>query len=111
MNSTNNNLACRKYYEKKKNNPEFVMKKRLLARRQYYRKRYTWFYKIFQMWKNLFVKNTRLSSLKHVNKRLKSFSMKRNKLLLKIMIDRWKDYERTPVKINNNYNPIVCSFF
>ena len=56
MNSTNNNLACRKYYEKNKNNPEFAMKKRLFARRQYYRKRYTWFCKIFQMWKNLIVK-------------------------------------------------------
>ena len=49
----NNNLACKKYYEKNRANPDFVMKKRLFARSQYYRKRYKWFYTIFQKWKSL----------------------------------------------------------
>ena len=49
----NNKLACKTYYNKRKDDPDFVMKKRLFARSQYYRKRYKWFYKIFQAWKLL----------------------------------------------------------
>jgi hypothetical protein len=111
----NNKLACKKYYDKNKHNPEFRMRKAMTTRRQYYKNNYPMFWNIFQAWKSLLVKNTKLVYIKRVktstNRKLNSFIIKRNRLLLKIMIDSWKDYERSPVKINPNCKPIVCSFF
>ena len=47
--------------------------------------------------------------LKRVTPKINTFIMRRNRLLLKVMTDKWKDYERTPKP--TYYKLIVCSFF
>ena len=53
-----NTLACRKYRERNKDKVEYKLRKQAYSQRCYYRKRYKWFYKIFQAWKSLCVKTS-----------------------------------------------------
>ena len=70
----------------------------------------------YSSWKNASVKSQLIDKVKHVTPKLKrvtpkinTFIMRRNRLLLKVMIDKWKDYERAPTP--SYYKPIVCSLF
>ena len=56
-----NTLACRKYHERNKDKVEYKLRKQAYSQRRYYKKRHSWFYKIFQAWKSLSVKNTTIS--------------------------------------------------
>ena len=100
----NNTLACKKYYDKNKNNPEFRQRKAMNTRRCKLRKETPMCWRIFQGWKKyLFGLNVR-------NKLIEHLRVKIDRILLKVMIDSWKNYERTP-KPNIVRNPIVCTFF
>ena len=73
-------------------------------------------WEIFQSWKSLAVKIQPIVKIKQpktkVTLKLNTFIIKRNRLLLKAMIDLWKEYERTPKPAYNpNCKPIMCSFF
>ena len=108
----NNALACRKYYEKNKDNPEFRLRKAYQARKQYYKKRYPIFWDIFQAWKTQSLKilqPVKKQIKKEVDKRINinNFIIRRNRLLLKKVIDIWKMFEKTP-RITKH---IICSFF
>ena len=61
-----NTLACRRYHQKNKDNAEYKLKKNAYSRKRYYKRRHTWFYKIFQAWKMLSVKNSPLAKNKQV---------------------------------------------
>ena len=109
---SNNAIACRKYYERNRDNPEFRLRKAYQTRKQYYKKRYTRFWKMFQAWKNLFIKpvvKVITKAKPAYTKLLETFKRKRSNALLKIMVDRWKEYERSP-KPNHSCKPIVCCF-
>ena len=115
----NNALACRRYYEKNKGNPEFRLRKPYQARKIYYKKRYPIFWSIFKLGNNYFLKTTLpveirpLVGIAHHNgvvaweKQVNNFIIRRNRLLLKKVIDIWKLFEKTP-RISK---PIICSFF
>ena len=68
-----NTLACRKYHERNKDKVEYKLRKQAYSQRQYYKKRHSWFYKIFQAWKSLCVKNLPIAKneqIKPVNKNI-----------------------------------------
>ena len=95
----NNALACRKYYEKNKGKSEFRLRKACQARKLYYKKRYPIFWSIFQAWKILSLKilqPVKKQIQKEVNERIKvnNLIIKKNRLLLKKVIDNWKLFEK-----------------
>ena len=111
----NNTLACKKYYDRNKGNPEFRQRKAMNTRRSnyktgYYKRKNAGLWRLFQIWKKLIIKPTAKPVKKPVyTKQIESFRMKRNKNLIKQMIDAWKIYERSP-KSNISIKPIFCSF-
>jgi len=111
----NNTLASKKYYDRNKGDPEFRKRKAMNTRRSnyktsYYKRKNAGLWRLFQMWKKLIVKPIEKPVKKPVYKKeVEAFRNKRNKNLMKIMIDAWKDYERTP-KRNISLKPIFCSF-
>ena len=112
----NNILACRQYYERNRHNPEFRLRKAMQQRKYASKQRRPVLLEVFQSWKTLAVKIQPIVKIKqtktNVKSKLNTFIFKRNRLLLKVMIDMWKEYERTPKPVYNpNCKPIVCSFF
>ena len=112
----NNILACRRYYERNRCNPEFRLRKAMQQRKYACKKRKPFFWELFQRWKHLSVTIQPVVKIKQIkttiNSQLKCFILKRKRLLLKAMMQSWKDYERTPKPAYNpNCKPIVCSFF
>ena len=93
----NNALACRKYYEKNKGNPEFRLRNVCQARKLYYKKRYPIFWSIFQAWKQLFSETTLPVKIRPLvgERQVNNFIIRRNRLLLKKVIDIWKLIEKT----------------
>ena len=88
-----------------RNCPEFRRRKAANAKRQYYRNKYPLLYKIMSEWKNFIIK-----SKANTQAKITTFIKNKNRMLLKIYIDIWKDYEAE--RLNPiNYNPIICSFF
>ena len=88
-----------------RNCPEFRRRKAANAKRQYYRNKYPLLYKIMSEWKEFIIKSKADTQAK-----ITTFIKKnKNRMLLKIYIDKWKDYEAehlNPI----NYNPIICTF-
>ena len=108
----NNILACRRYYERNRHNPEFRLRKAMQQRKYASKKQKPVLWEVFQSWKSLAVKIQPIVKIKQTKTKLNTFIIKRNRLLLKVMIDMWKEYERTPIPAYNpNCKPIVCSFF
>ena len=99
-------LACRRYYNKMRNDPEFCRRKAANSKRHYYRNKYPLLCKIMSEWKEFIIKrksNTQAKITTFIKKN-------KNRMLLNIYIDIWKDYEAE--RLNPiNYNPIICSFF
>ena len=112
----NNILACRRYYERNRHNPEFRLRKAMQQRKYASKKRRPVLLEIFQSWKSLAVKIQPIVKMRQPKTsftlKLNTVITKRKRLLLKAMIDMWKEYERTPKPAYNlNCKPIVCSFF
>ena len=113
----NNKEACRRYYEKNKNSPEFMQRKAMNTKRSYFKKHHPVFSEVFQEWKKLTVglqSNAQGKPIRtSVRRKAYNFMKRIDKLLLKSMIDIWKEYKVKQVKpaYNPNYKPIVCSFF
>jgi hypothetical protein len=67
----------------------------------------------FLAWKGLFIKEivkatVRATALKVFKKRIEECKVKRNKRLLKRVIDAWKEFEITPHKVIGG--SILCFF-
>jgi hypothetical protein len=111
----NNTLACKKYYDRNRDDPEFRKRKAMNTKRSnyktgYYKRKNLRLWKIFQIWKNLIVKPMANPVKKPVyTKVLEAFRLKRKTNLIKLMVDAWKLYERTP-KSNISIKPIFCVF-
>ena len=87
-----------------RNCPEFRMRKAANAKRQYYRNKYPLLYKIMSEWKEFIIKSKADTQAK-----ITTFIKNKNRMLLKIYIDKWKYYEAehlNPI----NYKPIICTF-
>jgi hypothetical protein len=111
----NNILACRRYYERNRHNPEFqttegdtnkgntLVKNENRSSGRYFKDGNTASVKIQPVAKIKQIKTT-------INSQLKCFILKRKRLLLKAMMQSWKDYERTPKPTHNpNYASLLCA--
>ena len=79
-----------------------------------YKKKYPVLWSVFRAWKSLLIKEivratVMDTALKAFTKRIEESKVKRNKRLLKRIIDRWKLIEQTP-KANIIYASVFCSF-
>jgi hypothetical protein len=117
----NNTLVCKRYYDRNKGNPEFMARKAVNTMRYYYKKKchilykrkYPMLWSAFLAWKDLFIKEivkatVRATALKVFKKRIEECKVKRNKRLLKRVIDAWKEFEITPHKTIGE--SIICFF-